>query len=199
MIFNEVRGYYKKMPEVLELCGQVAVNRVNSPDFPNSLYGVLTQKGQYDSTNKFFNGSWRNHSEFKTCGQACITAAQRVISGQSINPETHKPWPNNVVFEHSYSTYPKFGQAFKQYKLNGYTSNFEFSYRGDDGKSCSGLKSSNTHYNHIAIYIGGGYVFQTNQSYGSSHTVKITDREVSTASCILRIPGVENCPPMKEE
>lgn len=62
-----------------QLVASVVLNRVDSPEFPNSMYDVIHQKGQYSSA-----GS----SYFKNMNpsRACVFSALSVIAGGSIAP-----------------------------------------------------------------------------------------------------------------
>ena len=66
------------------LVGNVVLNRVASSSFPNTIYGVIYQKGQYSPT---WNGAIN-----KTPSEQAYKNAQRLLNGERFCPE-------NVVFQ----------------------------------------------------------------------------------------------------
>lgn len=73
-----------KSTEDMLLVGNVVLNRVNHPKFPNSIRDVIYAPGQYSPT---WNGSIN-----KTPSEAAYAAADRLLSGERFCPE-------NVVFQ----------------------------------------------------------------------------------------------------
>lgn len=66
------------------LVGNVVLNRVASSSFPNTIYGVIYQKGQYSPT---WNGAIN-----KTPSEQAYKNAQRLLNGERFCPK-------NVVFQ----------------------------------------------------------------------------------------------------
>lgn len=64
--------------------GAVVLNRVKSDKFPNTIYDVLYQRGQYSTTKKFFT---------KEIPEECYEMAQRILAYGT--PDV----PENVVFQ----------------------------------------------------------------------------------------------------
>jgi Cell wall hydrolyses involved in spore germination len=102
LIFYEARGgntYCR------ELVAQVAVNRCNDSRFPNTLYSVLTQSGQYATASLVINNSWRTHPEYNANQASCFAAASKVANGLSVN-ESGQSWPASVLFHGTYTSAP---------------------------------------------------------------------------------------------
>ena len=117
LIFYEGRGYdsYCK-----ELIAQVAVNRVNSSKFPNTLKEVLQQRGQYGygtpsmTGTLIFEASVTDYPGYTDeLWTQCLTAARKVSSGES-RDEDGNPWPENVLYQHSFDR-DALGNWFKYY------------------------------------------------------------------------------------
>lgn len=73
------------IPDEVQLyAGSVVLNRVKSPLFPNTLYDVIYQEGQYSPT---WNGSINNEPDERT-----IANAKKLLEEGSVLPE-------NVVFQ----------------------------------------------------------------------------------------------------
>lgn len=124
LIFWEGRGYTSNYPK--ELIAQVAVNRVLSPKFPNTLEEVLKQPGQYGypyagaTATMIFNNSWVTHAEYNYCKDECNTAARKVATGTSVD-EYANPWPSNVLYQHSFSNPNALGTGlFRTYTQPGF-------------------------------------------------------------------------------
>ena len=92
--------------EIMLLVANVVMNRVESPHFPNTVYGVLTQKYQYGMMWKYGIKfpSWATERE-----QAkCYEVARRIVGGERV-------CPSNVVYQAEfvqgsgiYAEYPGF-------------------------------------------------------------------------------------------
>ena len=65
-----------RLPEAWRLCvGEVALNRVASPEFPDTIQGVVYQKGQYSVVNTARFASLAPRFE-------CVDAALRLLQGE---------------------------------------------------------------------------------------------------------------------
>jgi hypothetical protein len=103
LVYYEARGMdsYCK-----ELTAQVAINRVNSTKFPNTLEQVIKQRGQYGygvagaTATNIFDGSYASHKS-ESAWSACYAAASKAASGLSVD-ESGNRWPSNVLFQHSF-------------------------------------------------------------------------------------------------
>lgn len=76
--------------DVMMLVGTVIMNRVSSPYFPNTIYGVLTQKHQYGMF-------WKYGVDFpagatQSMKDTCYAVAERLLAGE-------RACPSNVVFQ----------------------------------------------------------------------------------------------------
>lgn len=76
--------------EIQLLVANVVINRVNSSLFPNTVYGVLTQRMQYGTMWKYGISfpSWADQN----VKAQCYSVAQRVLNGERFCPD-------NVVFQ----------------------------------------------------------------------------------------------------
>lgn len=129
LIYYEGRGYNSYCQELI---AQVAVNRVKSSKFPNTLTEVLQQPGQYGygrpgmTGDLIFNADITEHWEFSDeLWEKCMTAAQRVADGTS-RDENGQPWPGNVLYQHSFANPEALGPLFRSYLAAGYTEYFCF-------------------------------------------------------------------------
>ena len=68
--------------------GEVVINRVNSPEFPNTIKDVIHEKGQYSNANTAYFKSL-------TPTEDCVEAAARLLSGERVLNEP------SVVFQSS--------------------------------------------------------------------------------------------------
>ncbi|MCR5201832.1 MAG: cell wall hydrolase [Lachnospiraceae bacterium] len=85
----------------LELCGSVVLNRIKDSRYPNTLEGVIFQKGQYEVT-------WNGHWNYKEPDTRCLKIAKRLIQHGSVqkdvNAMSERVWGRyycsfgNVVF-----------------------------------------------------------------------------------------------------
>lgn len=79
------------------MVGNVVMNRVRSDAFPNTIYGVLTQRGQYQGLSNgvtwpsMASNRWEQHAVARA--RAC---ANRVLAGENYLPA-------NVVYQSDYS------------------------------------------------------------------------------------------------
>ena len=81
--------------ELQLLVANVVINRVNSPYFPNTVYGVLTQPWQYarvTSEGGIYWPGWATES----IRQDCREVAYRILSGERYLPE-------NVVYQAAFT------------------------------------------------------------------------------------------------
>lgn len=91
VICQEVGG---ESEELQLLVANVVINRVNSPYFPDTVYGVLTQPWQYERVTREGGIYWPSWADEGVKNQ-CRTAAYRVLSGERFMPE-------DVVFQASF-------------------------------------------------------------------------------------------------
>ena len=75
--------------EIQLLVANVVINRVNSSRYPNTIYGVLTQRMQYGTMWKY--GSFPKWADQKVKDQ-CYSVARRILEGERVCPA-------NVVFQ----------------------------------------------------------------------------------------------------
>lgn len=81
-------GAYWCSDEMMYFVGSVALNRVNSNRFPNTLYEVIHQDGQYSCVgNKYFNGT--------PCDRAYMIAEDLLVNGSVL--------PDNVVWQANFA------------------------------------------------------------------------------------------------
>ena len=65
-------------PDAFTMCvGEVVLNRVESPEYPDSIYGVLHQAGQYSPV---LDGSWYRF----TPGERELELANRLLGGERV-------------------------------------------------------------------------------------------------------------------
>ena len=117
LIYYEGRGYNSYCKELI---ATVAINRVGSAKFPNTLKGVLQQSGQYGygtpglTGTLIFEADIRSHAEYTDAlWNLCLTAARKAANGTS-RDEAGNPWPENVLFQHSFDK-NALGSWFKSY------------------------------------------------------------------------------------
>lgn len=87
------------LSDEFRLCvGEVVLNRVASPEFPNTIYDVVYQKGQYSSSST---------ASFATLvpTQNCVDVALRLLQGE-------RKMAPSVVFQSGYEQ----GEIFSMYK-----------------------------------------------------------------------------------
>lgn len=90
-----------------QLVASVVINRMNSPEFPNSIYDVVYQKGQYASVNtKYFKNLLPSEES--------VRIASDIIQYGSIAPET-------VVFQAEFKQGSGTYKSFKHEKGSGTT------------------------------------------------------------------------------
>lgn len=88
IIYQEAGAYY--LSDYLRQCvGEVVMNRVKSDLFPNNIYSVLTQRGQYGMMWK--NGV-NNLARGSDAVEKCYEIADKVLRGSN-------EVPDNVVFQ----------------------------------------------------------------------------------------------------
>jgi len=136
LIYYEGRGFNSYCKELI---ATVAMNRVRSTNYDfrnvNTLETVLKQPGQYGygrpglTGTLIFNGSWRNEPEarsYPAIVDACYAAAVKVANGTS-RDENGNPWPENVLFQHSFANPNALGTGlFRSYTSGGFTEHFCF-------------------------------------------------------------------------
>jgi hypothetical protein len=128
LVYYEARGMD---PYCRELTAQVAINRVKSRKFPNTLKGVLQAPGQYGygtsgaTATLIFNRAYAGYIGTSTW-DACMTAARKVAGGLSVD-ESGKPWPAGVLFQHSFENPNANGTGlFKTYRSGAYWMHFNY-------------------------------------------------------------------------
>lgn len=93
--------------EIQLLVANVVINRVNSPLFPNTIYGVLTQYKQYGMMWKYGVSfpTWANQNTI----DHCYAIAKRILDGERVCPE-------NVLFQAEFvqgsGIFKQFGDKF---------------------------------------------------------------------------------------
>lgn len=94
------------------LVANVIINRVNSPSYPNTIRGVLTQHMQYGMMWKYGVSfpSWAT----KSIKNQCYEVAQRILDGERVCPE-------NVVFQ---AEFKQGSGVYKSITENGTTMYF---------------------------------------------------------------------------
>ena len=109
LIFAEANVYYNKETKRYENCSDewqcyvanVALNRVKSKSFPNTLRGVIYQKGQYAS-------AWDGNFD-RTPNQRAYDNALKVLKG-------YRPLPEKVVYQAEFKQgkgiYEKIGNTY---------------------------------------------------------------------------------------
>lgn len=71
------------------MVGNVILNRVDDPRFPDTIYGVLTQSGQYNHEDGYF---WFNDWADESVINECYDCAYRLLNGERMIP-------SNVVWQ----------------------------------------------------------------------------------------------------
>lgn len=77
LIYCEVGSM--KQDEVLYLCGSVVLNRIKDSRYPNTMDGVIFQKGQWEVT---WNGAWN----YKKPDKRCLRIASDLLKNGPIAP-----------------------------------------------------------------------------------------------------------------
>ena len=128
MVYYEARGMdsYCK-----ELTAQVAVNRVNSSKFPNTLEEVLKAPRQYGygtagaTATLIFDKSYTRHMGTPVWN-ACYEAARKVANGLSVD-ESGNRWPANVLYQHSFENANANGTGlFRTFRTGAYWMHFNY-------------------------------------------------------------------------
>lgn len=93
--------------EIQLLVANVIINRVNSDLYPNTIYGVLTQRNQYGTM-------WRDGVSFPSWAtdevkEQCYSVARRILEGERFCPE-------NVIFQAEFQQ----GSGIYKYFEEGY-------------------------------------------------------------------------------
>lgn len=88
VITCEAGSYWLDMEWKMKV-GEVVVNRVNSPEFPNSYREVIYQPGQYP-----YAGGW--YFENLTPWEASVEAAMRLLSGERLLNDPSVVFQNNT-------------------------------------------------------------------------------------------------------
>lgn len=76
LIYCEVGAV--KDDKCLYLCGSVVLNRIKDKRYPDTMEGVIFQKGQYEVT---WNGAW----DIKTPDKRCLRIARDLITHGSVD------------------------------------------------------------------------------------------------------------------
>jgi hypothetical protein len=122
LVYYEARGMDSYCRE---LTAQVAVNRVRSSKFPDTLKGVITAQGQYATADSIMDGSYKEHMG-GAVWDYCMDAARKAAGGASAD-ENGNPWPANVLYQHSFE-YPNTNGSglFKTYRKGSCWMHFNF-------------------------------------------------------------------------
>lgn len=72
-----------------QMVGEVIMNRIASPEFPNTLYEVIYQEGQYDGVNT------KEFRLFTYPSKECVDLAYKLLCGE-------RSIPASVVFQSNY-------------------------------------------------------------------------------------------------
>jgi hypothetical protein len=122
LVYYEARGMDMYCRE---LTAQVAINRLRSTKFPNSLESVLRAPGQYATADRIFSGAYTAHIGTSTWAY-CMEAAHKVASGLSVD-ENGKPWPSNVLYQHSFESATRLGTGlFRTFRSGSQWMHFNF-------------------------------------------------------------------------
>jgi hypothetical protein len=128
MVYYEARGMDSFCKE---LTAQVAVNRVGSSKFPNTLEEVLKAPRQYGygtpgaTATLIFNRSYASYIGTPVWN-ACYEAARKVANGLSVD-ENGNRWPKDVLFQHSFENPNANGTGlFKTYRSGAYWMHFNY-------------------------------------------------------------------------
>lgn len=81
--------------EVQLMVANVVINRVKSPNFPNTINGVLTQRWQYERVTREGGIYWPSWSTTELRDR-CRSVAYRILSGERVCPA-------NVVFQAAFT------------------------------------------------------------------------------------------------
>lgn len=76
LIYCEVGSI--KDDRCLELCGSVVLNRMKDKRYPNTMQGVIFQKGQYEVT---WNGAWN----YKKPDKRCLKIARKLLKKGAVD------------------------------------------------------------------------------------------------------------------
>lgn len=103
-IYREAGG---ESEQVQLLVANVIINRVNSSMYPDTIYGVLTQRGQYGMMWKY-GVSFPSGADEATKTQ-CYSVARRILNGERV-------CPGNVLFQAEFpqgsGTFTKIGNMY---------------------------------------------------------------------------------------
>ncbi len=66
----------------LELCGSVVLNRIKDKRYPDTMEGVIFQKGQYEVT-------WNGHWSYKEPDNRCLRIARKLLKYGSIQKDVN--------------------------------------------------------------------------------------------------------------
>lgn len=99
VVYNE--AWYDCTDRHRELVAAVIFNRVNSPIFPDTVYDVICQKGQYSPAYTVENGKYHNKAtKNEDAWNTCVEIAKKALNGGVECPE-------KVVFQSNYSNLGK--------------------------------------------------------------------------------------------
>jgi hypothetical protein len=122
LVYYEARGMDSYCRE---LTAQVAINRMRSAKFPNTLKSVITAPGQYATATEIMDGSYAGYIGGSVWDN-CMDAAVKAASGISVD-EQGNPWPANVLYQHSFDDPNENGTGlFKTYRMGSYWMHFNY-------------------------------------------------------------------------
>ena len=131
LIFYEGRAF----PEMYQLTpiGLTALNRIGMSDGKGGIWDnleeVLKAKGQYGyetqgaTATLIFNKSYLNHPEWENNHEKIEEAVKLIITGKAVD-ENGEPFPDNMIYQHSFKNKNALGIWYKTYNYNGYTEHF---------------------------------------------------------------------------
>ena len=128
LVYYEARGMDSYCRE---LTAQVVINRVRSNKFPNTLEGVIKAPGQYGygvpggPATLVFSKAYMAHMGSPAWGN-CMDAARKAAGGISVD-ESGRPWPPNVLFQHSFENPNANGAGlFRTFRTGAYWMHFNY-------------------------------------------------------------------------
>ncbi len=114
-----------------ELTAQVAINRVRSTKFPNTLKAVIQAPGQYGygvagaTATLIFDKAYTGYMG-SSVWDNCMDAAVKAASGMSVD-ESGRAWPANVLYQHSFENPNANGTGlYKTYRTGAYWMHFNY-------------------------------------------------------------------------
>lgn len=90
-----------------QMVGEVIMNRVASPEFPNTLYDVIYQEGQYDGVGT------KEFVFFTYPSKECVDLAYRLLCGE-------RSIPSSVVFQSNY----RLGEVYASFSASNHACSY---------------------------------------------------------------------------